>query len=178
MWFISYPLVDMQKKSGQLHSFHPSIHPSILPSNLQDWVVVRFHLVSRWVDESVRIHPFSIQPTLIARQNPTIIHLLSYLPTYLPTYLLHVSFTGEVTKKKPDVNSVSIHPQLNLNRLTSILWCTHGLLVHSWLKPFVLQMCTFIIIQMYLVTLPQYHQVGYFWFQIHQTIQCFDVYKQ
>ncbi len=74
------------------------------------------------MDESFIIHPFIILPTLIARQNLPIIHLLSYLPTYR----LHVSFTEEVTKKKPDVNSVSVF----IHNWVSIDF--HSMVVHWW----------------------------------------------
>jgi hypothetical protein len=41
---------------------------------------------------------------------------VAYFPTYLPIYIRPIFLRELVTKMKPNINSVEVHPQLSNNR--------------------------------------------------------------
>ncbi len=53
--------------------------------------------------------------------------------SYLSTYIRDLFVTELVTKVKPNINSVEVHPQLSNDRHPVDGWCTGGLLVHCGL---------------------------------------------
>jgi hypothetical protein len=59
---------------------------------------------------------------------PSTYLVVTYFPTYLPIYE-YLFLTELVTKVKPNINSVEVHPQLS-NNWPSIGWCAGGVLVH------------------------------------------------
>jgi hypothetical protein len=46
---------------------------------------------------------------------PSIYLVITYFSTYLPMYKTYIFLTKLVTKVKPNINSVEVHPQLTSN---------------------------------------------------------------
>jgi hypothetical protein len=46
---------------------------------------------------------------------PSIYLVITYFSTYLPMYMTYIFPTELVTKVKPNINSVEVHPQLSNN---------------------------------------------------------------
>jgi hypothetical protein len=144
----------MQKKKWPTASFSSIHQPALCNASSSPLIIL---LVGGWMNQS------------------EFIHLLSYLLTYLPTApILYRRGYQEKTWCQ-----LSQYSSTTESQQTSILLCTRGLLVHSGWNHLCCRCvssssykCT------YLVTLPQYHQVGYFDFKSIKPIQCFDVYKQ
>jgi hypothetical protein len=60
---------------------------------------------------------FGKQPLHMYKASTSLVltYFCSYLPTYLPTYVWDLFPTELITKMKPNINSVEVHPQLSNN---------------------------------------------------------------